>query len=45
MGRGWAFQEDGSIGQTLSDMKDPSVEIFTQAAAKHNYALQHAEVA
>lgn len=36
MARSWEFQEDGSIGQSLTDMQDDSVRLFTQTAVEHN---------
>jgi hypothetical protein len=40
MRNSWGFQEDGSIGQSLSDMQDDSVRLFTQTAAEHNQLIQ-----
>lgn len=36
----WAFNEDGSIGQSMADMQDPDVRLFTETARHHNQVLE-----
>jgi hypothetical protein len=40
MGVSWRITEDGCIGQTLADLQDPSIRLFTQTAALHNQAIR-----
>jgi len=39
----WAIHKSGMISQSLTDMADSSVRIFTEAAMDHNQAIQDAK--
>ena len=38
----WAVHESGMISQTIPDMIDASVRLFTEAAMEHNQAIHDA---
>jgi hypothetical protein len=35
----WSMDETGMIGQTLEDIQDSSIRLFTESAKSHNQAL------
>lgn len=39
----WGIHESGMISQSLTDMTDGAVRIFTETAAEHNQAIQDAK--
>ena len=39
----WAVEYDGQIAQSLSDMQDPDVRLFTEVASWHNQAIIEAK--
>ena len=39
----WAIHESGMISQTIPDMMDASVSLFTETAAEHNQAIHDAK--
>jgi len=41
----WAVHESGMISQSLTDITDSSVRLFTEAAMDHNQAIQDAKQA
>ena len=41
----WAVHESGMISQSLTDMTDASVRVFTEAAMEHNQAIHDANTA
>lgn len=39
----WAIHESGMVGQSLTDMTDSSIILFTETAMVHNQAIQDAK--
>uniref|UniRef100_UPI003F4937B5 hypothetical protein n=1 Tax=Arthrobacter silvisoli TaxID=2291022 RepID=UPI003F4937B5 len=39
----WGIHENGMISQSLADMMDTSVQVFTETARDHNQAIQDAK--
>lgn len=35
----WAVENDGQISQSLSDMQDSSIRLFSEVASWHNQAI------
>jgi len=40
----WAVHESGMISQSLPDIADASVRLFTEAAMEHNQAIYDANI-
>jgi len=38
----WNMDDEGMMRQTLQDMQDPGVHLFTETAKAHNQKLQDA---
>jgi hypothetical protein len=39
----WNMDDDGKMRQTLEDIQDPNVRLFTETARAHNQALADKE--
>ena len=36
----WDIEHDGQISQSLSDMQDSNIRLFTESAKHHNQAIE-----